>query len=261
MSKLDRNRLMFFASFNGTSWEPLGKDNDELSKELNPDTETSKNVLGETTFQHSGYEPEVETDPYYADPASSLYEKLAAAAMQEKYGDSDILGYFLEVIFDTVDASAGTMSGTGFMRNAYIVPQSTGGDTAGLGIPFTVNPVGAQVKKNVVYTKATRAVAVSDAVAYTFTKVTDQTDLYDFDEVTSPAADANPTTEGWYELDDDTYVLSDDTEVSGSVTYYTCTPKNPVEEEFYEKYGTSTYFASEDLAVVSGKDYYERSTT
>lgn len=162
MAKYDRNRLMFFASFNGTDWEALGKDNDELSKELNPDTETSKNVLGESTFQHSGYEPEVEVDPYYADPSSKLYEKLSKAAMEELYGDSDILGKFVEVIFDTVDASAGTMSGVGYKRDAYLVPQSTGGDTSGLGIPFTINPVGAQTKVNVTYTKATRAVTISD---------------------------------------------------------------------------------------------------
>ena len=53
MAKLDRNRLMFFASFNSTAWEALGRDNDDLSKSLNPDTETSKNVLGESTFKHS----------------------------------------------------------------------------------------------------------------------------------------------------------------------------------------------------------------
>ncbi len=161
MAKLDRNRLMFFASFDGTNWEVLGKDNDDLSKELNPDTETSKNVLGESTFNHSGYEPEVEVDPYYADPSSVLYEKLIAAAMQEKYGDSDIKGYFVEVIFSSVASDGSTMSGTGYKREAYIVPQSTGGDTAGLGIPFTINPVGAQTTVSVTYTKATRAVTIS----------------------------------------------------------------------------------------------------
>lgn len=165
MAKYDRNRLMFFASFDATAWEALGKDNDDLSKELNPDTETSKNVLGESTFQHSGYEPEVEVDPYYADPSSALYEKLSTAAMEEKYGDEDIKGKFVEVIFSTVDAEAGTMSGVGYQRDAYIVPQSTGGDTAGLGIPFTVNPVGAQTKVNVVYTKATRAVTITPVTA------------------------------------------------------------------------------------------------
>lgn len=158
MAKLDRNRGMFFASFDGTEWEVLGKDNDDLSKELNPDTETSKNVLGEATFKHNGYEPEVNVDPYYADEDSVLYEKLLAAAVQEKYGDADIKGYFVEVVFST--ATAATITGTGYKREAYIVPQSTGGDTSGLGIPFTINPVGAMTAVTVAYTLATRAVTI-----------------------------------------------------------------------------------------------------
>ena len=161
MSKLDRNRSMFFASFDGTAWEVLGRDNDDLSKELNPDTETSKNVLGESTFKHNGYEPEVNVDPYYADPDSTLYEKLLAAAVQEKYGDSDIKGYFVEAVFDGTQTTAGHLTGTGYKREAYIVPQSTGGDTAGFGIPFTVNPVGPMTAVTVDYTLSTRAVTIT----------------------------------------------------------------------------------------------------
>lgn len=173
MAKLDRNKLMYFAGFladptetkpspaapGDVDWEVLGRDNDDLSKELNPDTETSKNVLGEATFKHNGYEPEVSVDPYYADNESALYEKLLAAAIQEKYGDADIKGYFVEVVFTT--ATATTMTGTGYMREAYIVPQSTGGDTSGLGIPFSVNPVGPQTAVTVTYTLATRAVTIA----------------------------------------------------------------------------------------------------
>lgn len=167
MARLDRNRCMYFASFNGTSWEVIGRDNDDLTKELNPDTETSKNVLGESTFKHNGYEPEINADPYYADDESVLYEKLLAAAVQERYGDADIKGYFVEAVFDTVDEEAGTMTGTGYKRAAYIVPQSTGGDTSGFGIPFTVNPVGPQTKVSVTYTKSTRAVTITTATTTT----------------------------------------------------------------------------------------------
>lgn len=168
---LDRNRGMFFAGFlqsgeNKTApanvdWEVLGKDNDDLSKALNPDTETSKNVLGESTFKHKGYEPEVSVDPYYADPDSNLYSKLKAAAVQEKYGDADIKGYFVEVVFDGTQSTAGHLTGTGYMREAYIVPQSTGGDTAGYGIPFTVNPVGPMTAVTVDYTLSSRAVTIA----------------------------------------------------------------------------------------------------
>ncbi len=160
MSKLDRRSNMYFASYDGTQWEALGRDNDDLNKELNPDTETSKNVLGETTFNHSGYEPEVSVDPYYADTDSILYEKLRDAAVQEKYGDADIKGFFIEVVFETAE-SGGKLTGTGYKREAYIVPQSTGGDTSGFSIPFTVNPVGPMTPVSVSYTIADRTVTVS----------------------------------------------------------------------------------------------------
>ena len=169
MGKLDRNRLMYFAGFlqEGTSkaapgdvdWEVLGVDNDTLNKELNPDTENGKNVLLEVTFKHNGYEPEINVDPYYADEDSNLYEKLCAAAIQEKHGDADIKGYFVEALYTT--ATATTLSGTGYMREAYIVPQSTGGDTAGMGLPFTVHPVGPMTTVNVSYTIATRVVTIT----------------------------------------------------------------------------------------------------
>ncbi len=169
--KLDRNRGMFFAGFaSGTgtapanvTWEVLGRDNDDLSKELNPDTETSKNVLGESTFKHKGYEPSVNVDPYYADPDSALYTKLKAAAVEEKYGDADIKGYFVEVVFDQTQSTAGHLTGSGHMREAYIVPQSTGGSTEGYGIPFTVNPVGPMTAVTVDYTLSTRAVTIAAA--------------------------------------------------------------------------------------------------
>lgn len=162
MSKLERYKNMYFASYDGTTWEVLGRDNDDLSKELNPDTEAGKNVIGEATFKHSGYEPEVSVDPYYADPDTPLYEKLKAAAVQELYGDGDIKGYFVEVVFDTTQSSTTQLTGVGYKREAYIVPQSTGGDTSGFSIPFTVNPIGSPTQVNVTYTRATRAVTITN---------------------------------------------------------------------------------------------------
>jgi len=159
MAKLERKAYMQFASFDGTSWEVLGVDNDDLSKELNPDTETSKNVLGETTFKHNGYEPEVSVDPYYADSDSVLYEDLSAIALEEKFDDTSIKGFYVDGILTT--SSNGVVTGTGKKREAYIVPQSIGGDTAGLGIPFNVNPIGPMTNVTISYTIATRAVTIT----------------------------------------------------------------------------------------------------
>ena len=167
--KLERRNIMYFAAFPVASgslqWEVLGVDNDDLSKELNPDVTRGKNVLGESTFRHLGYEPEISVDPWYADTDSKLYSGLKAAAIEEKYDDASIKGWFIEAAMlqagEDGTADAGKLKGTGYKRRAYIVPQSTGGDTAGLGIPFTVDPVGPMETVTVVYTISGRIVEVT----------------------------------------------------------------------------------------------------
>lgn len=142
-------------------WEAIGKDNDELTKELNPDTESSKNVLGENTFTHSGYETEIEVEPYYIDNGRALAAHLLEVALQEKYGEADLLGEFAEAYFTSVDAESGTMSGYCYVCDAWLVPQSVGGDTTGYAIPFNIYPTGAKVKKNITYTMATNSAVIT----------------------------------------------------------------------------------------------------
>ena len=132
-------------------WEAIGKDNDDLSKELNPDTESSKNVLGETTFRHSGYEPEVGVDPYYIDPSRKMYERIKRNAIEENYGETDLLGWFAEAYFETANKESRTMTGYCWVRQAWYVPQSVGGDTTAFAVPVNIHPVGAKVKKQIVY--------------------------------------------------------------------------------------------------------------
>lgn len=164
MAKMERNRGMFFGKWkDGDTWEAIGKDNDELTKELNPDTESSKNVLGEAIFTHSGYEPEVDVAPYYMDPDRVMYEHLLECALEEKYGEADLLGEFAEAFFTTVNAETKTMIGYCYVRNAWFVPQSTGGDTTGYAIPYKIHPVGAMVKKSISYNMETNVATITDA--------------------------------------------------------------------------------------------------
>lgn len=132
-------------------WEALGKDNDNLTKDLNPDTEKSKNVLGESTFRHTGYEPEVSLDPYYIDPSRKMYKRIMKNAIEERYAENELKGYFAEAFFTTANKETRKMTGYCFVREAWFVPQSTGGDTAAYGIPVTITPVGAIVRKKIVY--------------------------------------------------------------------------------------------------------------
>ena len=156
----DKISVVYKAASSG--WEAIGKDNDDLSKEMNPDTESGKNVLGESTFTHSGYEPEISVDPYYMDPTRHMYEHMLECALEEKFGESDLMGKFAEAFFTTVNAETKTMTGYCYVRDAWFVPQSVGGDTSGYAIPYTITPVGAMVKKNISYNMTTNEATITD---------------------------------------------------------------------------------------------------
>ena len=142
-------------------WEALGKDVDDLSKDLNPDTENTKNVLGETAFEHKGYQSTVGLDTYYMDPSRLMYAHLLDVALTEKYDEASLLGYYAEAYFTTVNENANTMTGYCYVRRAWIVPQSVGGNTAGFSIPITVNPQGTPEKKAITYDMKTNTATVT----------------------------------------------------------------------------------------------------
>lgn len=70
LGKLKRSAHLFYvdASFGGTaaSWFLVGKDVEDMSIELNPDTSSVKNILDETSINDNGYEPSISVETYYA---------------------------------------------------------------------------------------------------------------------------------------------------------------------------------------------------
>ena len=104
--KIERKLLAHYidASFDTTGNTPkyvrLGKDLEEYNLELNPDVEVSKNIWGESTIKHNGYEPQSEVDPYYAVEGDPLYEKLEAIANGRLTGN-DCLTTTVDVLVDS----------------------------------------------------------------------------------------------------------------------------------------------------------------
>ena len=91
--KLKRIYLAHYidASFGGTGapkWFLIGKDIEDMSVELNPDTDTVKNILDETSVNDNGYEPSMSADPYYANPDDAIYDNLRNIAMNRLTGDA-----------------------------------------------------------------------------------------------------------------------------------------------------------------------------
>ena len=139
--KLTRGaHLLFVDTSMGTgtaSWYLVGKDIEELSVDLGADTETLKNILDETSVRHNGYEPTISADPFYADPDDPLYPVLKDIAMNRKKGGECLTKYLEVIVDDTSDTNH-----SAWQEDCMLVPQSVGGDTSGLQIPFNILPAG-----------------------------------------------------------------------------------------------------------------------
>lgn len=136
MSKLARKALAHYidSTFSGSgspNWFLIGKDIEEMSVELNPDTESKENILGETSVTDNGYEVSMSADPYYANPDDAIYAKIEDIAMNRLKGDS-CKTTILEVIIN------GDSPYKAWTEDVLIKPQSYGGDTSGIQIPFDI---------------------------------------------------------------------------------------------------------------------------
>lgn len=164
--KLARKALVHFldSSFANAvasaAWFKVGIDMEELSVSLNPDTESSKNIWGESRVTDNGYEPSIDADPYYANPDEPLYPKLRDIAMDRLTGD-ECKTLILEVIVeDTEDENH-----LAYVEEVIVKPQSYGGGTSGVNIPYNVSFNGGRKKGYVTKTSL-------DAGTPTFTEGT-----------------------------------------------------------------------------------------
>lgn len=150
--KAERKYLAHYldAAFDTTYAAPqyvrIGKDLEEFSVELNPDIETSKNIIGENSVKHNGYEASADADPVYYEYDDALTEKIMEIAMLRKTGDACRTTY-VEVLLkpgETNDAAPTVIRAV--REDVLLVPTSYGGDTSGVQTPFTVNFTGNRVE-------------------------------------------------------------------------------------------------------------------
>lgn len=153
--KLPRAAYVTYLSFDKKEWTAIGKDTDSLSYELNPDVETTKNVLGETLVNHSGFQPELAVDTYYARTEDAIYSKILDIAMNRKFDEASTAAYTMECVLDesVEESKKKTLAGKAWMEKVVVIPQSTGGELAGFGLPFNVNPNGERIEGTVSVTE------------------------------------------------------------------------------------------------------------
>lgn len=154
-NKIERKYLAHFidASFGTGSATPnyirLGADLEEYNLDMNPDIEVSKNILGDSTIKHNGYEPQSSVDTFYAVTGDALFETLSDIANERKTGD-DCKTTAVDVLLN--DKGVVTWA---YREDVMVVPTSMGGDTSGVQVPFSVYYCGNRTKGTFDVTKKT----------------------------------------------------------------------------------------------------------
>lgn len=149
MSKILRGcRAMWLSK--GEASTLIGKDLDDLSIDTNPDTEQTKNVLGETTFSHNGYTPSISVE-YTARSEDAIYPLLQKIANELSVSDEDItMDLIVATLTEEVkESDTKTLTGTGFKVPARIVVDNDGGSTSGYAISFTAYESGNRIQGSV----------------------------------------------------------------------------------------------------------------
>lgn len=145
--KAERKFLAHYldAAFDTTYAAPeyvrLGKDLEEFTVELNPDVETSKNIIGENSVKHNGYEASSDADPVYYEYDDALTEKMMEIAMLRQSGDACKTSY-VEVLLKPGADGAEPEVIRAVREDVYVIPNSYGGDTSGVQVPFSINYAG-----------------------------------------------------------------------------------------------------------------------
>lgn len=149
----------FSSTGSSTNYVRLGDDLEEFNEDLNPEVNTKKNILGENRVTHSGYAPQRNVEPYYADTSDPLYTKLNEIVQERKTGDA-----CKTTLVDVLLNESGTVVWA-YKEDCYIIPSSWGGDTTGVQIPFTVYNAGNRTRVN--FDPSTKTVSAYSAPSST----------------------------------------------------------------------------------------------
>lgn len=140
---LDAN---FDTTYSNPDYVRIGKDLEDFSVELSPIIETKANIIGENSVIHNGYETSATADPVYYEYDDGLTEKIMEIAMLRKSGDACKTSY-VEVLLKPGASSEEQPTVVRAVReDVLLIPQSYGGDTSGVQLPFTVNFNGNRVE-------------------------------------------------------------------------------------------------------------------
>lgn len=159
MAKIERKMMAHFVdgSLVATpAYYRLGQDLEEFNVDMNPEFESVKNILGASSTQMKGYDPQSSVSPYYATEGDGLFEKLQKIIDTRATG-TDTSTKAIEVHM-WEESSSGVF--VAYREDATFVINSYGGDTGGYQIEFDIKYNGNREKG--LFTLATKTF-VADA--------------------------------------------------------------------------------------------------
>lgn len=141
---IERKYLAHYIDANFDSTDPnyvrLGKHLEAYQEELNPQVDVHQNILGEQYAMHNGYQVSSTAEPFYAEEGEPLWEHLQEIANTRANGDS-CMTTRVEALLKADGSCVWA-----YREDCMIAPQSLGGDTSGVQIPFQVLNTGNRVR-------------------------------------------------------------------------------------------------------------------
>ena len=137
----------FDMTYKASEYARLGKDLEEYSEELNPEVEVTRNIIGEQSVKHSGYEVSGDVDPFYFENYDdALSNKIMELAMTRATGDKCRTSMVDVLLKPGATEDEAPTVVWAYREDVVIAVNSVGGDTTGIQTPFTVYKAGNRVK-------------------------------------------------------------------------------------------------------------------
>lgn len=136
----------FDTTFEATDYVRIGRHLEEYSEELNPDVDVTKNIMGEQSVAHKGYAVQAEVSPFYYESYSDvLSNRIMDIANTRATGDACRTS-MVDVLLKPGESGGAPTVVWAYREDVYLIPEKIGGDTSGIGMPFTVYKAGGRVK-------------------------------------------------------------------------------------------------------------------
>lgn len=132
--------------FSDWIWVRIGQHLEAFAEELNPQVDVRKNIWGYQSVINNGYQVQSSVDTFYATRDSEdndyyLYQYMEAIALHRWQGDQCATER-IEALVGADVASSSVQVDWAWKEDCYCVPQSLGGDTSGIQIPFQISNLG-----------------------------------------------------------------------------------------------------------------------